>query len=500
MIEILFLILAMALVVGCGAFVAAEFAFVTVNRAQVEADAAAGDRGATRVLGALRTLSTQLSGAQLGITVTNLAIGYLSEPSIARLLQGPLDRSGLSETAARSVSLTVAMLLATAVTMIVGELIPKNLAIAAPMRTAKAVVRFQRGFTWVNTWPIRFFNGTANRILRLMGIEPQEELASARSAEELSALVRHSAREGTLAEDTAELVERSLAFGDRRARDAMTPLSQVISMRPEDSLTDLIRAAKSSGHSRFPVIEMTQDSGHTESHVLGLVHVRGALSVPFDRRDITPVSQVVTDATLVPDSLELDTLMDDLRDGGLQMAVLIDEFGSPAGLVTLEDLVEEIVGEVKDEHDENEPEPVAADDGTWAIPGLMRVDEVSELIDAELPEDEAYDTIGGLLADELERLPEPGDHIELTVDRQESEGQLLVRFEVVSLDGHRVDTVRLELTPITPDEDDDQDEIQDTATKRGSTGESPEDAPEDETGTGDADAPTDHDQRTEADR
>ncbi|WP_246464913.1 hemolysin family protein [Ruania alkalisoli] len=454
MTEILFLILAMALVAACGAFVAAEFAFVTVNRAQVEADAAAGDRGATRVLGALRTLSTQLSGAQLGITVTNLGIGYLAEPSIARLLQGPLAAAGLSDTATRSVSLTIAMLLATAVTMIVGELIPKNLAIAQPLRTAKAVVRFQHGFTWVNTWPIRFFNGTANRILRLMGIEPQEELASARSAEELSALVRHSAREGVLPEDTAELVERSLAFGDRRARDAMTPLSQVVSLRPDDSLTDLISAAKASGHSRFPVIEMLQDNGHTDSRVVGLAHVRGALSVPFERRDDVPVSQVLTEATLVPDSLELDTLMDDLRDGGLQMAVLIDEFGSPAGLVTLEDLVEEIVGEVRDEHDEDEPEPVAEDDGSWTIPGLMRVDEVSELIDAVLPEDEAYDTVGGLLADELERLPEPGDQIELTVDRDEDPGRVQVHFEVVSLDGHRVERVRVTLTPIDPDAED----------------------------------------------
>ncbi|UFU01778.1 hemolysin family protein [Ruania suaedae] len=455
MTEIAFLVLAMVLVAGCGAFVAAEFAFVTVNRSQVEAEAAAGDRGATKVLAALRTLSTQLSGAQLGITVTNLGIGYLAEPSIARLLQGPLGTAGLSETATRSVSLTVAMLLATAVTMIVGELIPKNLAIAQPLRTAKAVVGFQRGFTWVNTWPIRFFNGTANRILRLMGIEPQEELASARSAEELSALVRHSAREGVLPEDTAELIERSLAFGDRRARDAMTPLSQVVSLRPEDSLTDLITAAKTSGHSRFPVIEVVQDNGHTESRVVGLAHVRGALAIPFDRRDRVPVSQVLTEASLVPDSLELDTLMDDLRGGGLQMAVLIDEFGSPAGLVTLEDLVEEIVGEVRDEHDADEPGAVAESDGSWTIPGLMRVDEVSELIAAEMPEDEAYDTVGGLLADELERLPEPGDRVELTVDRQEEEGRVLVTIEVVELDGHRVDTVRVRLDAVDPESTED---------------------------------------------
>ena len=199
MIEIVLLVLALLLVLACGGFVAAEFAFVTINRSAVEAAAADGDRKAKQVLAALRTLSTQLSGAQLGITVTNLTIGYLAEPSLSRLIQPSLLDVGLNETAARSVSLTLAMVIATGVTMILGELMPKNLAIADPMRVARAVVNFQRAFTWINTWPIRLFNGSANRILRMVGIQPQEELASARSAEELAALVRHSANEGTLA-------------------------------------------------------------------------------------------------------------------------------------------------------------------------------------------------------------------------------------------------------------------------------------------------------------
>ena len=173
MIEIVLLVLALLLVLACGGFVAAEFAFVTINRSAVEAAAADGDRKAKQVLAALRTLSTQLSGAQLGITVTNLTIGYLAEPSLSRLIQPSLLDVGLNETAARSVSLTLAMVIATGVTMILGELMPKNLAIADPMRVARAVVNFQRAFTWINTWPIRLFNGSANRILRMVGIQPR---------------------------------------------------------------------------------------------------------------------------------------------------------------------------------------------------------------------------------------------------------------------------------------------------------------------------------------
>ena len=447
MTEIVLLAIALLLVLACGGFVAAEFAFVTINRSAVEAAAAGGDRKAQRVLAALRTLSTQLSGAQLGITVTNLTIGYLAEPSLSRLLQPTLLGMGLTETAARSLSLTLAMVIATAVTMILGELMPKNLAIADPMRVARAVVNFQRGFTWINTWPIRLFNGSANAILRLFGIEPQEELASARSAEELAALVRHSANEGTLASDTAELVERSLVFSDRRARDAMTPRSQLDSLRPEDSLSTLVSTAKATGHSRFPVIEVTQTDGHTSTEVRGLVHIRAALAVPFEQRDARTVAEALTPATMVPDSLELDTLLDDLRAGGLQMAVVIDEFGSLAGLITLEDLVEEIVGEVRDEHDEDELEARIEPDGDWTLPGLLRIDEVADLTEIDLPEGEAYDTVAGLLADQLDRLPEVGDVITVRAAVVDSDDELDVTVQVTAMDRHRVDEVRLHAEP-----------------------------------------------------
>ncbi len=437
------LILLTLLLIACGAgFVAAEFALITVPRAQVEQQAAAGDRRAKGVLSALRRLSTQLSGAQLGITVTNLLLGWVSEPAIARLLQPVLENLGIEEGRARPLSLTLALILATGTTMIFGELVPKNLAIARPLQTARFISGYQRAWTKINAWPIRFFNGTANAILRLGGVEPQEELASARSAEELSALVRHSARTGTLEEDTAELVERSLEFGDLRARDAMKPRSQIVSLSPQDTLADLIDAAKTSGYSRFPVLETIQDNGHTHTRVDGLVHVRGTLSVPFEQRATTPVSTILTEATLVPDSLELDELMDELRSGGLQMALVIDEFGDLDGLVTLEDLVEEIIGEVRDEHDA-ETDPVHFPDGSWDLPGLLRVDEASEIIGLALPEDEAYDTLGGLIADRLGRLAETDDEVEVVSEDVPGQQQMLISLTVLAMEGHRVDRVRL---------------------------------------------------------
>lgn len=452
MTEILLFLLAMALVAACGAFVAAEFSFITVQRSAVESRAAAGDKRAQSVLAALRTLSTQLSGAQVGITVTNLAIGFLAEPAIAELVRPLLVSLGVSEDSVRATSLTIGLVLATIITMVLGELVPKNLAIARPMATARKVAGFQRGFTRAIAYPIRAFNGSANAILRAIGIEPQEELASARSAEELAALVRHSAKEGTLATETAELVERSLAFGDRRARDAMTPRSRMITLDSDDCVAELIARSKSSGHSRFPVVDFAEDAdGHRLPAIHGIAHIRTALSVPFDERGTRTIDTLVQPAAVRPDSIRLDDLLDELREGNLQMAVLIDEFGSIAGLVTLEDLVEEIIGEVRDEHDYGEQAPSADDDGHWRLPGLMRTDEASDLIDATVPEDEAYDTLGGLVTTSLGRFAQIGDIVVVGSGHEPGETDSRIELEVLELDGHRVDMLRVAVLRGTSD-------------------------------------------------
>ena len=439
------LAIGLLLVLACGAFVAAEFSLITVNRNDVEAAAESGDKRAGGVLRGMKTLSTQLSGAQLGITVTNLGIGFLAEPAIAALVGPPLVDLGLSEVAARSTSVALALVLATGMTMIFGELVPKNMAIAQPLRTAKLVVGFQRLFSTIFGLPIRLFNGNANAVVRALGVEPQEELSSARSADELSVLVKRSADEGALAEETASLVQRTLAFGDRRAHDAMVPRGRVDSLEVDQTVADLLELARETGHSRFPV----QDD---ENEIAGVAHIRHGLAVPFDERSTTRVDAVMGPATFVPDTVPLDDLMDTLRAGGLQMAVVVDEFGDHAGLITLEDLVEEIVGEVRDEHDEetdDTPEP----DGSWDLDARMRPDEATERLGVTVPEHEDYDTLGGLVTMELGRLAEVGDEIVVDTDPAPGEEPARLRIVVVEIDGMRIETVHV-IVEAAPDETD----------------------------------------------
>jgi CBS domain containing-hemolysin-like protein len=440
MIEVLLILGALALVVACGAFVAAEFSFVTVDRGTVDRAVESGDRGARGVQSALRSLSTQLSSAQVGITLTNLLIGFMAEPSIARLIDGPLESAGVPESVVPGIAVAIALILATGMTMVFGELVPKNLAIAKPLATAKSVQGFLRVFTRIARPIVIGFNNTANAILRRFGIEPQEELASARSPEELASLVRRSAETGTLERGTATLLQRSLAFGERRAHEIMTPRGRVVTVAQDDYVTAVTEAARESGRSRFPVLD--RNGGFT-----GMVHVKHAVAVPFERRTDVRVSDVMREPVLVPSSLELDELLDQLRAGGLQMALVVDEFGNVDGLVTLEDLVEEIVGEVRDEHDEGEQRARREPDGAWVLSGLLRPDEVEQLVGVKLPEDDDYETIAGLIGDRLARMPETGDSVTVRA------GDQAVTLSVVAMDDLRVDVVRLTHEPIA-DEDD----------------------------------------------
>lgn len=434
----------MALIAACGAFVAAEFAFVTVDRASVDrAVEETGDRRARGVQTALRSLSTQLSAAQVGITVTNLLIGFLAEPAIADLVEGPLGSLGVPDAAVRGVSVTLALVLATSLTMIFGELVPKNLAIARPLATARAVERFQRSFTTATGPVVRSLNETANRILRRLGFEPQEELASARSADELSSLVRRSGEEGTLELETATLLERSLAFGDRRAIDVMTPRARMRALRTDAPVRAVLEESRSTGRSRFPVIVDDNDE------VVGIVHIKHAMAVPNERRGEVRVREVMLPPVLVPSTVELDPLLAMLREGGLQMAVVVDEFGTVDGIVTLEDLIEEIVGEVRDEHDTCDDSIRRDGETTWTLSGLLRPDEAGRAVGLLLPEDEEYETLGGLIVLSLGRMPAQGDVVKLAASDDEGRRHD-VRLTVQRLDGLRVDRVRLDHGPVDP--------------------------------------------------
>lgn len=439
--------IAIILIFGCGLFVAAEFSLITVNRSQVKQAAEKGDRRAAGVLKGMSTLSTQLSGAQLGITLTNLGIGFLAEPAIAALVVGPLQDFGLNQTLARSVSIGIALLLATILTMVFGELIPKNLAIAKPFATAKAVVGFQRGFSAATKPVLVFFNGNANWIIRRFGIEPQEELASTRSAEELVALVGHSAREGLLPSETAEMLRRTVAFGNRRAHDVMTARSRMITVTAQETVHEVLELAARTGHSRFPLVD---EGGH---RVLGMVHIRALLAIPYAQRQQSAAGDSAEDAFLVPDTIELDELMDQMRNGGLQLAVLIDETGDVAGMLTLEDLVEEIVGEVRDEHDPEDSTIQVLSGNSWRLDAALRPDEANELLGCQIPEDSDYETLAGLLTVQLGKFGEVGDVVRLVVPGEPGGPHKELEFTIHATDGQRIASVDVTVSEQAEGED-----------------------------------------------
>lgn len=451
MTEWVLLAVAFGLVLACGGFVAAEFAFVTVDRGTVDRAAEKGDRSAQGVQSALRSLSTQLSGAQVGITITNLAIGFLAEPAIARLIDGPLTAAGVPERQVPGIAIGTGLVLATGVTMILGELVPKNLAIAHPLGTARATQAFQRGFTAAMALPIRGLNGSANWLVRRLGVEPQEELRSARSSRELASLIRRSADEGTLDEQTAGLMRRSVDFGERTAGEIMTPRVRMVAVDALDPAIKVLELARSTGHSRFPVVTNDADD------VVGAVHVKHVVALPREERGSRRVRDVMVAATAVPSSLRLDPLLAQLRHEGFQLATVIDEYGGTAGIVTLEDVVEEIVGEIRDEHD-----PLAASvrrerEGGWVVSGLLRPDEVEESTGLRLPESGDYDTVAGLFLSLHGAIPEVGDSVEVELREAVDEhgDPLPPEVATVTVDrmaGLRVDRLRIRTREVADDE------------------------------------------------
>ncbi|REK86888.1 HlyC/CorC family transporter [Streptomyces inhibens] len=410
MTDLLFLGVALLLTLACGVFVAAEFSLTTVERSDLERAAERGDRGADSALKAVRGLTFQLSGAQLGITVTGLVIGMLSKPAIATLLAGPLDAMGLPRAAAESLALVLGTAISTVMLMVVGELVPKNWAISNPLGIAKRVATAQRGFSAAFKPFIRHLNNAANRMVRRMGLEPAEELASARGPRELVALARHSAKEGALEPDTAELFVRTLNLADLTAENVMTPRVQVIALDVQSTAEDVANATRATGLSRFPVYRGSLDG------VVGVAHIKDVLTIPAERRPRHPVSELLREPLLVPTTLTVDRLLDRLS-GKRTMAVVIDEYGGTAGVATLEDIVEEVVGEVRDEHDPLET-PDLAPAGTdaegrsvYQADGAARTDQL-ERIGLWLPEG-PYETLAGLIATELGRIPVAGDTLEV---------------------------------------------------------------------------------------
>lgn len=431
-------LLGFVLLTGANAFfVAAEFGLVTVDRAEIDRRAGQGDKRAATVQRALHELSFQLSGAQLGITIAALLTGYLAEPALAKLFRPVIEP--LAGDSTRTVTTVLALALATLLSMLFGELVPKNATLARPMPAVLGTAAPLRGFSATFRWLISVLNASANWIVRRLGVEPQEELASARSPEELGLLAAISARAGALPSDTAMLLQRTIRFGDKRAAEAMTPRVDVVALRSNATVAELLQAAQESGRTRFPVYEDTLDL------VTGVASVPDALGVPPVRRTTTTVAAVAREPVYVPESLDLDGVLAALQAADADLAIVVDEYGGTDGVVTTEDLVEELVGEIADEFDPEAVEDAGAveltvpgGERTFLVDGMLREDELAEQTGFRLPEG-PYETLAGFLMARLGHIPLAGE----TIDEAGWE------FTVVEVERHRIEQVRV----VSPESD-----------------------------------------------
>jgi len=402
--------LGVLLTVGTALFVASEFSLIALDPGIVERSTPAGDRRGQSVLKALRHLSTELSGAQVGITVTTILLGYTTQPAVNRLLGAPLESSWLGRTGGGALAGVLAVLGVNVFSMLVGELVPKNVAISHPLGTARMVAPLQRAVTVTLRPLIAAFNNSANAVLRRVGVEPREELSGGRSPQELASLVRRSAAVGTLDAATAMRLTNTIQLDQLTAVDVMTDRMRLVVVRRDETAADVVARARDSGHSRFPVIDSSPDD------IVGLVHLRRAIAVPFERRQDVPAAA--------------------------QMAVVVDEYGGTSGIVTFEDVIEELVGEVSDEHDPRRAGASRLPDGAWVLPGELRPDELTEVTGLVVPDDGPYETLGGLAMAALGRIPVAGDEVEVPG----------VRLRVELMAGRRVERVRVTSThpPVTP--------------------------------------------------
>lgn len=426
---VLGLLAVFVLTLGTGYFVAQEFAYVAADRLALAREAEAGDKRAARALKVLERLSFMLSGAQLGITVTGLVVGFLAEPSVSALLRPVLEGAGLSGAAVSAVSVVLAFVLATVLQMVIGELAPKNLALAVPERLAKALAPSTLLYLRIVGPVVHVFDGAANRLLRRIGIEPVEELHHGATLEELSHLIGESHEQGHLPAATAELVDHAVEFSERTLGQVMVPRADAVFVHQDATATEAVGLIARHGHSNYPVF------GHHPDDIAGVLGVRELMRLPEDRFAGTSAGAVSRSPLLLPDTLPLPDAVARMRERDDEFAVVLDEHGGVAGIVTYEDIAEELVGDIADESDTVVHLAVADGDG-WLVDAGRRLDEIEAATGVALPEEDDYDTVAGLIIDRLGRFPAIGDR--LTVDG--------VRLDVLTLDRHVPERVRL--TPV----------------------------------------------------
>ncbi|RLQ07059.1 HlyC/CorC family transporter [Micromonospora sp. BL1] len=436
------LLLITVLTAATGYFVAQEFGYVAVDRGKLKQLADGGDRAAARALEVTGRLSFMLSGAQLGITVTALLVGYVAEPYLGAGLADLLGLAGLSTSVSLPLSVALALIIATVVQMVLGELAPKNLAIARAEPLARALSRSTLMYLKIAGPLITLFDRAAVRLLRRVGIEPIEELPSGATPQDLEQIIAESREEGHLDAEMSDLLDRGLDFRELTAGEAMVPRVDVHTVRADEPVSRIVELLDT-GHSRFPV-----SGAEGVDDLIGVVGIADVLGVPPAQRATTRVDAVAVPPLLVPETLPLPTVLDRLRSGHRQLACVVDEYGGFAGVITLEDLAEELVGPIRDEDDPPDRAAARQEDGSWVVPARWRIDEVADSTGIELPEAPEYDTLSGLVMRELGRVPEVGDRLEIPVatDGDGPAGGRRVLVEVLAVDRHVADSVRLRPT------------------------------------------------------
>nr|WP_296779345.1 hemolysin family protein [Rhodococcus sp. (in: high G+C Gram-positive bacteria)] len=426
-----------------GYFVAQEFAYMTVDRSRLKARAEAGDVGARRTLQVTKRTSFMLSGAQLGITVTGLLVGYVAEPLIGQSLGTMLGGVGIPTAVGVGIGAVLALLFSTFVQMLFGELFPKNFAIARPEPVARWLSLSTTVYLKVFGWLITIFDHASNLLLKALKIEPVHDVEHSATPRDLEHIVAESKDSGDLPDELSDLLDRILDFPTRTVEHAMIPRSRAATVRATDTLAE-VETLMGHEHSRYPVLD--SDDG-----IVGVVHLQDILAGAG--RPDAEIREFVRPALILPETQALPDAVAELQASRNQLACVIDEYGGLTGVITIEDLAEELVGEITDEHDDEEDfTPVAAEDGTWTMAGEVHIDEVERSIDHDLPGGD-YETIAGFVIAHHGSLPAVGTRIEvvLPADSEDLLGddddvpERFVSVEVLEIDNYVPSSVRLEL-------------------------------------------------------
>ncbi|MBF9011413.1 hemolysin family protein [Corynebacterium phoceense] len=389
-------------------FVAQEFAFMNVDRAQLRTMAAQGDKKAERALMLTHRTSFVLSGSQLGITVTGLLVGYIAEPLVGNGLGELLGGVGIPRAASVTVGTVAALALSTVASMVFAELFPKNYALATPMKVTMGITNSTSWYLRIFGPLIHFFEYASNGLLRLFRIEPVEDLDSSATTEDFESIVDNSHESGTLDENTYMVLDRLLDFPEHDTGHAMIPRSRVDVVDPDTTLGE-VREMMAENHTRYPVID-------DEHNPIGVVHLYDVLesTLPSDAH----VTTLMREAVVVPELMDLPDTVKELRDSSEKLACVIDEYGGFIGIVTMEDLAEEILGDVTDEHDLEETEEITeTDDSHWIVDGDTPIDEIERAVGHDLPDGD-YETIAGLLIAHSSSLPEEGEEFSVELEAE----------------------------------------------------------------------------------